>query len=71
MGVPHGACLHVLGWAHLSDEWDSKIWPGHGQHGMLFFRQSAVLWVERLAYAAKALSEFDLYTLLNSCSRSD
>lgn len=22
----------VLGWAHLSEEWDSKAWPGQGQH---------------------------------------
>lgn len=64
-------CTLVLGWGHLSDEQDSKIWPGHGQHGVVFLRQLAVLWIERLASTANALSEFDLYALLNSCSRCD
>jgi len=61
--------LLVLGWAHLSDERDSKILPGQGQHAVVFVRQLAVLWVKRLASAANALSGFDLYALLNSCSR--
>lgn len=28
-------CLLVLGWVRLSDERDNKMWPGHGQHGMV------------------------------------
>lgn len=57
MGVPL-VCTLVLGWAHLSDEQDSKTWPGHGQHGMVFVRQLAVVWIERLASPANTLSEF-------------
>lgn len=53
-------CMLVLGWAHLSNEQDSKIWPGHGQRGVVL--DSLKGWL---------LTEFDLYALLNSCSRCD